>query len=80
MSIESCLDWLVDVKPSSDRVGPLTVLGLINDSMPPPKFKVPSTLLYQVCSCFSQLLCMCVVTLNIERNSSIYSTNIIARL
>ncbi|KAF8040267.1 hypothetical protein BT93_B2492 [Corymbia citriodora subsp. variegata] len=47
MSIRSCLDWLVDVKPSSDRVGLLAVLGLINDSMPPSKFKVPSTLIYQ---------------------------------
>ncbi|KAJ6771976.1 ENDORIBONUCLEASE LACTB2 [Salix koriyanagi] len=33
MSIQSCLSWLVDVKPSSDRVGPLVVLGLINDSV-----------------------------------------------
>ncbi|KAI3423527.1 Protein kinase domain-containing protein [Psidium guajava] len=47
MSVESCLDWLVDVKPSRDRVGTATVLGLINDSMPQSKFKVPSTLIYQ---------------------------------
>ncbi|KAF9674067.1 hypothetical protein SADUNF_Sadunf10G0089300 [Salix dunnii] len=33
MSIQSCLSWLQDVKPGSDRVGPLVVLGLINDSV-----------------------------------------------
>ncbi|KAJ4823584.1 hypothetical protein Tsubulata_040345 [Turnera subulata] len=32
MSTQSCLTMLVDVKPCSDRVGPLVVTGLINDT------------------------------------------------
>ncbi|KAG6757743.1 hypothetical protein POTOM_038067 [Populus tomentosa] len=46
MSIQSCLSWLVDVKPSSDRVGPLVVLGLINDSVHSSE-KVNTALDYQ---------------------------------
>ncbi|KAJ6899257.1 hypothetical protein NC652_025668 [Populus alba x Populus x berolinensis] len=46
MSIQSCLSWLVDVKPSSDRVGPLVVLGLINDSVHSSE-KVSTALDYQ---------------------------------
>ncbi|KAK9277248.1 hypothetical protein L1049_006787 [Liquidambar formosana] len=44
MSIQSCLNWLLEVKPSSDRVGPLVVAGLLNDSKPSAKWKVPPTL------------------------------------
>lgn len=49
MSIQSCLNWLLEVKPSSDRVGPLVVVGLLNDSKPSAKWKVPPTLRCQVC-------------------------------
>ena len=48
MSIQSCLSLLVDVKKSSDRVGPLVVLGLINDSAQSSE-KVNTALQYQVC-------------------------------
>ncbi|XP_052312278.1 uncharacterized protein LOC7466886 isoform X3 [Populus trichocarpa] len=46
MSIQSCLSLLVDVKKSSDRVGPLVVLGLINDSAQSSE-KVNTALHYQ---------------------------------
>ena len=49
MSIQHCLTWLLDVKPSCGRVGPLVVVGLVNDSMQSTKWKVPPTLCYQVC-------------------------------
>uniref|UniRef100_A0A2N9FPV3 Metallo-beta-lactamase domain-containing protein n=1 Tax=Fagus sylvatica TaxID=28930 RepID=A0A2N9FPV3_FAGSY len=44
MSVQSCLSWLLEVKPSSDRVGPLAVVGLVNDSMHPADQKVPTIL------------------------------------
>ncbi|XP_050240839.1 uncharacterized protein LOC126689654 isoform X2 [Quercus robur] len=47
MSVQSCLSWLLEVKPSSDRVGPLTVVGLVNDSIQPADQKVPSILRHQ---------------------------------
>ncbi|KAM7468339.1 hypothetical protein LguiB_015901 [Lonicera macranthoides] len=47
MCIQSCLNWLVEVKPSSDRVGPLAVVGLVNDSMHSEKLKIPPTLVAQ---------------------------------
>ncbi|RVX12741.1 hypothetical protein CK203_011790 [Vitis vinifera] len=47
MSIQHCLTWLLDVKPSCGRVGPLVVVGLLNDSMQSTKWKVPPTLCYQ---------------------------------
>lgn len=47
MSIQHCLTWLLDVKPSCGRVGPLVVIGLLNDSMQSTKWKVPPTLCYQ---------------------------------
>ncbi|KAL7001113.1 hypothetical protein U1Q18_002266 [Sarracenia purpurea var. burkii] len=47
ISLEGCLSWLLDVKPSSDRVGPLVVIGLINDSIQSSKFKIPPTLNFQ---------------------------------
>lgn len=51
MSNQSCLNWLVEVIPHSDRVGPLVVTGLINDTSVSAKFKVPSAINYQVCFC-----------------------------
>nr|XP_023915398.1 glucose-6-phosphate isomerase, cytosolic B-like [Quercus suber] len=47
MSVQSCLSWLLEVKPSSDRVGPLIVVGLVNDSIQPADQKVPSILRHQ---------------------------------
>ncbi|XP_059653945.1 uncharacterized protein LOC132300745 isoform X2 [Cornus florida] len=47
MSIQSCLNWLLDVKPSSDRVGPLAVIGLLTDSILSPKWRIPPTLHFQ---------------------------------
>ncbi|KAF9593218.1 hypothetical protein IFM89_020713 [Coptis chinensis] len=44
MSIKSCLDLLLEVKPSSDRVGPLMAVGIVNDSVQTGWCKVPSTL------------------------------------
>ncbi|KAK3026661.1 hypothetical protein RJ639_040688, partial [Escallonia herrerae] len=43
MTNQSCLSWLLEVKPSSDRVGPLVVLGLLNDSPQSEKW-IPPTL------------------------------------
>ncbi|THG12998.1 hypothetical protein TEA_006979 [Camellia sinensis var. sinensis] len=47
MSLQSCLSCLLEVKPSSDRVGPLVVIGLVNDSLQPAKWKIPPTLNFQ---------------------------------
>ncbi|XP_065881019.1 uncharacterized protein [Euphorbia lathyris] len=47
MSIESCLNRLLDVKPSDDRVGPLVVVGVVNDSLQISKQKVDTTLHHQ---------------------------------
>ncbi|XVE92596.1 hypothetical protein REPUB_Repub01dG0112100 [Reevesia pubescens] len=47
MSVESCLNWLLEVKPCNDRVGPLVVFGLINDSLQSAAQKLPPTLCYQ---------------------------------
>ncbi|TYI36940.1 hypothetical protein ES332_A03G176900v1 [Gossypium tomentosum] len=47
MSTESCLTWLLEVKPCSDRVGPLVVLALINDSLQSAAWTLPPTLRYQ---------------------------------
>ncbi|KAJ4709907.1 Metallo-beta-lactamase superfamily protein [Melia azedarach] len=47
MSTQSCLNWLVDVKPGTDRVGPLICVGLLEDSVHCRKWKVPPTLRYQ---------------------------------
>ncbi|KAM7274491.1 hypothetical protein ACFE04_016357 [Oxalis oulophora] len=46
-SSEKCLDLLKDVKPSSERVGPLVVIGLLNDLVQSGWKGVPSTLPYQ---------------------------------
>ncbi|KAM1846879.1 hypothetical protein ACFX14_011232 [Malus domestica] len=47
MSVPSCLSWLLEVKPSSDRVGPLIVAGLLNESEKSREMNIPSTLHYQ---------------------------------
>ncbi|OAY31350.1 uncharacterized protein LOC110599995 isoform X1 [Manihot esculenta] len=47
MHIQSCLNWLLDVKPSSDRVGPLAVIGVINDAVQYAEPKVHTTLKHQ---------------------------------
>ncbi|KAM1081968.1 hypothetical protein ACFX13_021033 [Malus domestica] len=47
MSVPSCLSWLVEVKPSSDRVGPLIVAGLLNESEQLREMNIPSTLPFQ---------------------------------
>ncbi|KAL3501751.1 hypothetical protein ACH5RR_036200 [Cinchona calisaya] len=47
MRMENCLDMLLEVKPGSDRVGPLVVLGLLNDLMPSENWKVPPTSRFQ---------------------------------
>ncbi|MBA0766053.1 hypothetical protein Gotri_015134 [Gossypium trilobum] len=47
MSTESCLTWLLEVKPCSDRVGPLVVVALINDSLQSAARTLPPTLRYQ---------------------------------
>ena len=49
MSTERCLNGLLEVKPCNDRVGPLVVVGLINDSLQSAARKLPPTLCYQVC-------------------------------
>ena len=48
MSLQSCLDWLLEVKLNNDRIGPLVVLGFVNDSMQPGKTKLPPTVHFQV--------------------------------
>ncbi|XP_044489878.1 uncharacterized protein LOC123214182 isoform X2 [Mangifera indica] len=47
MSSQSCLDFLLEVKPSSDRVGPLVVVGLLNDLLQSKEWRVPPNLQYQ---------------------------------
>ncbi|KAK7269791.1 hypothetical protein RIF29_22527 [Crotalaria pallida] len=47
MSVQSCLKWLLEVKPDGNRVGPLVVVGLINDSSVSEKWKVPPAINYQ---------------------------------
>uniref|UniRef100_A0A2P2KLQ5 Metallo-beta-lactamase domain-containing protein n=1 Tax=Rhizophora mucronata TaxID=61149 RepID=A0A2P2KLQ5_RHIMU len=47
MSIQDCLSWLLDVTPGSDRVGPLVVAGLINETRKSSGQKVHTSLCYQ---------------------------------
>ncbi|KAK9091359.1 hypothetical protein Sjap_024536 [Stephania japonica] len=47
MSVQSCLDLILEVKPSGDRIGPLVSIGLLNDLRKSVKCSVPSTLRYQ---------------------------------
>ncbi|OMO50145.1 Beta-lactamase-like protein [Corchorus olitorius] len=47
MSTESCLNLLLELKPCNGRLGPLVVVGLINDSLPSAARKLPPTLQLQ---------------------------------
>ncbi|GAU14803.1 hypothetical protein TSUD_50150 [Trifolium subterraneum] len=47
MSIQSCLNLLVEVIPHGDRVGPLVVDGLVNDSSASANWNVPPAINYQ---------------------------------
>ncbi|KAL5553130.1 hypothetical protein UlMin_040531 [Ulmus minor] len=47
VSVQSCLNWLLEVKPSSDRLGPSVVVGLLNDSLQSRAWKIPGNLNYQ---------------------------------
>ncbi|QHN79665.1 Beta-lactamase-like protein [Arachis hypogaea] len=47
MSVQSCLNLLLEVKPQDDRVGPLVVVGHINNSFDCAKWKVPPAINYQ---------------------------------
>ncbi|KAL8153882.1 hypothetical protein V2J09_011642 [Rumex salicifolius] len=42
-----CLDWLVEVKRGSDRLGPLVVLGILNGLTQSAKCDIPQSLRYQ---------------------------------
>ncbi|XP_047938254.1 uncharacterized protein LOC125185999 isoform X1 [Salvia hispanica] len=44
MSTQSCADLLLKVKPHNDRIGPLVVVGLLNDSLQTRNLHTPSTL------------------------------------
>lgn len=56
MSTQSCINCLAEVKPSTDRVGPLVVIGLLNDLVQWRKWKVLPTLSYQVYYLFTLAL------------------------
>ncbi|KEH44205.1 metallo-beta-lactamase superfamily protein [Medicago truncatula] len=47
MSIQSCLNWLLEVIPHGDRVGPLVVVGLVNDSSVSANWEAPPAINYQ---------------------------------
>ncbi|GAB4828862.1 hypothetical protein Ancab_018522 [Ancistrocladus abbreviatus] len=47
MTKKHALGWLLEVKQGSDRMGPLVVTGLLNDSAQSMKCDVPKTLRYQ---------------------------------
>ncbi|KAG9139238.1 hypothetical protein Leryth_011246 [Lithospermum erythrorhizon] len=47
ISVGHCLDFLTQSKLTNGRVGPLVVLGVLNDLMQSEGLKMPSTLLYQ---------------------------------
>ncbi|GFZ16062.1 metallo-hydrolase/oxidoreductase superfamily protein [Actinidia rufa] len=47
MSFQSCLNCLLEVKPCSDRVGSLVVIGLIDDSIRSSQSKIPHALNFQ---------------------------------
>ncbi|KAL7090974.1 hypothetical protein ACP275_12G076500 [Erythranthe tilingii] len=44
MSTKECAELLVEVKPCNDRIGPLVVVGLMNDSVQCTNLNIPSTL------------------------------------
>lgn len=48
MSTKSCAGLLLEVKPHNDRIGPLVVIGLLNDSLQSEIFQIPPTLRSQV--------------------------------
>lgn len=73
MSIQSCFNWLLEVTPHGDRVGPLIVVGLINDSSVSANRKVPPAINYQVCflnffsvSVVGHLLGIAISEINLE--------------
>jgi len=47
MSLQRCLNCLLEVKPSSDRVGSLVVVGLINDAIQTSTSKIPPIVNFQ---------------------------------
>nr|KYP75143.1 Beta-lactamase-like protein 2 [Cajanus cajan] len=47
ISVQSCLNWILEVKPHGDRLGPLAVVGLINKSSISTGWKVPPAINYQ---------------------------------
>ncbi|CAH9111387.1 unnamed protein product [Cuscuta epithymum] len=47
MSIEMCLNMLIDVKPSEDRIGPLVNVGLLNAARESGNCKISQTLNFQ---------------------------------
>uniref|UniRef100_A0A7N0ZVF6 Metallo-beta-lactamase domain-containing protein n=1 Tax=Kalanchoe fedtschenkoi TaxID=63787 RepID=A0A7N0ZVF6_KALFE len=47
MCFESCMKWLLDAEPGSGRIGPLVVVGYLNDLKQAPKWKMPPTLRFQ---------------------------------
>lgn len=55
MSIQSCLNWLLEVIPHGDRVGPLVVVGLVNDSSVSANWEAPPAINYQVFFSFKKL-------------------------
>lgn len=53
VSTQTCLNWLREAKPSSDRVGHLAVVGLVNDPVRSIERKIPTSLRCQVCWLFN---------------------------
>jgi len=48
MTIQSCLNQLLEVITHGDRVGPLVVVGLVNDSSVSANWEAPPAINYQV--------------------------------
>ncbi|KAJ4948026.1 hypothetical protein NE237_026726 [Protea cynaroides] len=48
MSVPSCLQFLLEVKPNNDRMGPLVVAGLLSNLARSRMLKVPPALRYQL--------------------------------
>jgi len=55
MSIQSCLNQLLEVIPHGDRIGPLAVVGLVNDSSVSANWEAPPAINYQVFFSFKNL-------------------------
>ncbi|KAL2509675.1 Metallo-hydrolase/oxidoreductase superfamily protein [Forsythia ovata] len=47
MSTKGCINMLIEVKPHNDRIGPLIVIGFLNDSMQSASLQISPTLRYQ---------------------------------